>query len=47
MSEFHDANSLVERDLWFAFEGNVIVWLFSKLFSVSLVATVILIDPYY
>ena len=49
MSEWdiHDANSLVERDIWFAFEGNGVVWLFSKPFSVSLDAIVIFIDPYY
>ena len=44
--EIHDANSLVERDLWLVFEGNVIVKLFSKLFSVSSEAIVFLIDPH-
>ena len=35
----HGANSSVERDLWLVFEGNVIVRLFSELFSVSLIAS--------
>ena len=47
LPDIHDANSLVERDLWFAFKGNVIVWLLSKPLSVSLDAIVILINPYY
>ena len=37
----------MERDLWPVFEGNVIVRLFSKLFSVSSEAIVFPIDPYY
>ena len=37
---------MVERDLWLVFEGNVIVRLFSELFSVSSEAIDFLIDPY-
>ena len=40
-------NSLVERDLWLVFEGNVIVRLFSEPFSVSSEAIAFLADPYY
>ena len=43
----HSANSLVERDLFLVFGGNIIVRLFSELFSVSSEAIVFLVNPYY
>ena len=36
-----------KRDLWLLFEGNVIVRLFYKLFSVSSKAIVFFVNPYY
>ena len=39
--------SLVERDLWFIFEGNVIVRVLSEPFFVSSEAIVALVDLYY
>ena len=40
----HGAISLVERDLWLVFEGNIIVRLFSEPFSVSSEAIVFLVN---
>ena len=37
----------IKRDLWLVIEGNVIVRLFSKPFSISLEAIVFLVDPSY
>ena len=45
--KIYGANSMVERNLWLVFEGNVIVRLFSELFCVSSEAIVFLIDSYH
>ena len=43
----HGANSSVGRVLWPVFEGNVVVRLFSELFSVCSEAIVFIVDLYY
>ena len=43
----HGANSSVEKVLWPVLEGNVVVRLFSELFSICLEAIVFIVDPYY